>query len=135
MDWTKVKNVPKYNPMMFTLARHLEGLAKYKWAKRAGIAAKRLSDIEAGNVLATDEEVVALTKANSHVIETFFMQWHEFETDFSKGFGVSVPINYYKFKIFRDVNPPPHCITKRNKTLKIYAYYKTRPRIYRGGPK
>lgn len=93
--------------MMFTLARHLEGLTKGELAKRAGVTTKHLSDIEAGNVLATDEEVTAITKAQSHVIETFFMQWHETELDISKGWGENIPINYYKFKIFRDVNPPP----------------------------
>lgn len=106
MDWSKVKQVPKYNPMMFTLCRHLDGSAKWEFAKRAGLTTKRLSDIENGISEATDEEVKKITACQTHVIETFFEQWHEYETKFLPYGGIPVQINYYKFKIFRDANPP-----------------------------
>lgn len=92
--------------MMFTLVRHLDGLTKHEFAKRAGLSTKRISDIEAGDAEATYDEVVKITNSQIHVIETFFMQWHEKEIEWKKYGGIPKQIDYYKFKIFRDANPP-----------------------------
>lgn len=112
MDWSLVKKVPDYNPKMFKLVRQLDGLTKSQFAKRAGLTTKRYFDIEAGNVNPTNPEFQAILKSQDHVIETFFEQWPKTEIDFTGCIGVNIPINYYKYKIFRDINPPPLIIVK-----------------------
>jgi len=106
IDWSAV-NLPRYNPYQFELARHLDGRTKAQTAKAAGMSTKRYSDIEKGNSAPTPEEVTQITMAQSHVIETFFEQWHETEIDWSSGCcGRPVAIDYYKYKVFRDINKP-----------------------------
>jgi transcriptional regulator with XRE-family HTH domain len=105
IDWSKV-NLPRYNPCQFELARNLDGLTKAQFAKTAGLSTRRYTDIEKGDVVPTEVEVDAITGAQTHVLRGFFEQWHETETDFSKVIPVPVAIDYYKFKIFRDINPP-----------------------------
>ncbi len=106
MDWAKVKNVPTYNPVRIKLMRELEGLAKYEIARKAKIATKRYSDIESGNILPTDEEIDRLIASQTHVIKGFLTIFDLCETVFKEYGGVPRKINYYQFKIFRDINPP-----------------------------
>ena len=106
MDWDKVKAFPKYNPHMFEMARCLDGLARYEFAKRAGMPTKRYTAIEKGDVAPTEDEFRAIVAAQTHVIDTFYEQWPETELDMSGYFGKNVAIDYYKYKVFRDLNPP-----------------------------
>lgn len=105
VDWSKV-NFPKWNPRQFKLCRNLDGLAKWEFAKRAGLATKRYSDIEAGNILPTDEEFKKIFESQTHVIEGFFQQWPETEPDFSFHPARMKSIDYYQYKVFRDINRP-----------------------------
>lgn len=107
MDWSLVKRTPKYNPFMFEVARHIDGLAKWEFAKRAGLTTKKYSDIEGGNIEPTEEEFNKIVTSQTHFIKSFFEQWWETELDISGPFAKNVPIDYYKYKIFRDLNPPP----------------------------
>ncbi len=107
MDWKQVKNYPKYNPFMFEIVRHLEGMAKWEFAKRAGLSTKRYSDIENGDINPTDEEVQSILKSQTHVIGTFFQQWWETKLDISGVLARNIPIDYYRYKIFREINPQP----------------------------
>lgn len=104
VDWSKV-NLPKYNPWQIELARHLDGLTKVAFAKTADMSTKKYSDIEKGNVTPTEAEVDQILGAQTHVIRTFYEQWPETEIDFSGPFGKLLAIDYYKYKVFRDVNP------------------------------
>lgn len=104
VDWSKV-NLPKYNPHQFELARHLDGLAKWEFAKKAGMTTKRYTDIEKGNVLPTEEEVDNITGAQTHVLRGFFEQWHETTIDISGPLAKTIAIDYYKYKVFRYINP------------------------------
>ncbi len=112
MDWTNVRATPKYNPFTFQLCRHLCGLAKCEFAKKAGLTTKRYSDIETGNVLPTESEFNAILQSQSHATAGFFEKYPTFELDISKGWGENIPINYYKYKVFRDLNPSPLSICK-----------------------
>jgi transcriptional regulator with XRE-family HTH domain len=106
MDWSKVKAFPKYNPHLFELCRCLDGAPRYKFAKAAGLTTKRYSAIENGDVVPTDEEFQGILGAQTHVIASFFEQWPEYELDMSGPLARNVPIDYYKYKVFRDLNPP-----------------------------
>lgn len=106
MDWDKVKAFPKYNPHQFELCRNLDGLARYQFAKLAKLSTKRYTAIENGEVAPTEEEFQGILKAQTHVIDTFFEQWPETEMDCSGYYGKPVAIDYYKYKVFRDLNPP-----------------------------
>jgi len=92
---------------MFEVARHLDGLSKCEFAKRAGLSTKRYSDIEGGNINPTDEEVQCILKSQTHVIETFFEQWWETKLDMSGPLAKNIPIDYYQYKVFREINPAP----------------------------
>ena len=105
VDWSQV-NIPKYNPYMFQLCRNLDGLAKWEFAKRAKLTTKRYSDIEDGNVLPTEEEVESIVKAQTHVIKKFFEEWPDNTPDFTKVVATPKAIDYYQYKIFRDINRP-----------------------------
>lgn len=105
IDWANI-NLPKYNPRQFELCRHLDGLAKWEFAKRAAMTTKRYADIENGHVSPTEAEVDQILKAQTHVVRSFFEQWPETEPDFSKVVAVPKAIDYYKYKVFRDINPP-----------------------------
>lgn len=105
VDWPKV-NPPKYNPRQIELVRHLDGLTKGAFAKKAGMSMKRYSDIEKGNVAPTEVEVDQILGAQTHVIRAFYEQWPKTEIDCSGYFGKPVAIDYYKYKVFRDINPP-----------------------------
>jgi hypothetical protein len=105
VDWSTV-NLPKYNPRQFELCRHLDGLARWEFAKRAGLSTKRYTAIENGDVAPTDEEVEQIVKSQTHVMLGFLQKWPETEPDFSKVVAVPVAIDYYKYKVFRDINPP-----------------------------
>lgn len=105
IDWSSV-NLPRYNPFQFLLCRNLTGLAKWQYAKKAGMTTKRYADIEGGNATPTEEEVDKILSAQTTVIRSFFEQWYETEIDISNGFGICKPIDYYKYKVFRDINSP-----------------------------
>lgn len=105
VDWSTV-NLPRYNPRQFELCRNLDGLSRREFAKKAGMATKRYTDIENGNVAPAENEVDMILKAQSHVRKGFFQQWPETEMDFSKVVPVPIAIDYYKYKVFRDCNPP-----------------------------
>lgn len=99
-------NLPKWNPRMIEIARHLEGIARYEFAKRAKISTKRYTEIENGNVTPTDEEMQNIAKTSTHVLITFFEQWPLTEPDFRQVVPRPIPIDYYKYKVFRDINKP-----------------------------
>ena len=105
VDWSKV-DLPKYNPYQFELSRNLDGKTRSQLARKAKIPYKRYCDIEAGVVAPTDAEVVQIMKAQTHVIHSFFEQWPETTLDFSGVIAIPVAIDYYKYKVFRDINPP-----------------------------
>ena len=111
MDWKKVDKVPNYNPFQFQLAREVRGSARYEIAQESKISTKRISDIEKGNIEATEEEVKKLSEVLDFPIG-FFEQFHETTLDCSGFFGRSVQIDYYKYKIFRDINPPQMAIVQ-----------------------
>lgn len=112
MDWSKVKATPKYNPHMFELCRCLDGVPRYKFAKLAGMTTKRYSAIESGDVVPTEIEFQGILGAQTHVIASFFEQWPEYELDMSGPLAKNVPIDYYKYKVFRDMNPPRMAVIK-----------------------
>lgn len=105
IDWENI-NLPKYNPRQFRLCRHLDGLARWEFAKKAGLPTKRYTDIENGNVPPTEEEVDKILAAQTHVTRGFFEEWPETEPDFSKVVAVPMAIDYYQYKVFRDINKP-----------------------------
>lgn len=105
VDWSTV-NLPKYNPYQFELCRNLDGLSRVKFAKMAGISAKCYADIENGNANPTEEEVDKILAAQTHVLKGFFEKWPETETDFARAVPIPIAIDYYKYKVFRDINPP-----------------------------
>jgi len=105
VDWSKV-NLPKYNPNQFELARHLDGLTRSQYAKVAGLSVKRYTAIEKGDIVPTEEDVCLILAAQGHVLKGFYEQWPETEIDCSGFFGKPVAIDYYKYKVFRDINPP-----------------------------
>jgi transcriptional regulator with XRE-family HTH domain len=104
VDWSKT-NLPRYNPHQFELARNLDGLARYQFAKKAKLSTKRYTEIENGDVSPTEREVDNITAAQSHVLRAFFEQWPETEIDCSGFFGKVAAIDYYKYKVFRNINP------------------------------
>ena len=106
MDWSQVKRTPKYNPFMFEVARYSRGLVKTDVKYSTGISTKSITEIESGNRLATDKEMELLCKALNYPI-SFFQQWHETRLDMSGHLAKNVPIDYYKYKIFREINPTP----------------------------
>jgi len=112
MDWSQVKNYPKYNPFMFEVARHVRGFTKGDVKYSTGIATKSISDIENGNRLPTDKEVELLSKGLNFPL-TFFGQWWETQLDMSGPIAKNVPIDYYKYKVFREINPTPFTIYKK----------------------
>lgn len=103
VDWSKV-NLPKYNPHQFELARNLDGLARWQFAKKAGMTTKRYADIEKGDVAPTEVEVDNITNAQTHVIREFFEQWPETEIDCTGFYGKVAAIDYYKYRVFRIIN-------------------------------
>lgn len=105
VDWSKV-NLPKYNPRQFELCRNLDGLARWEFAKRANMPTKRYTAIEKGEIAPTEEEVDKILNAQGHVVKSFYEQWPETEPDFSKVVAIPKAIDYYKYKVFRDLNPP-----------------------------
>lgn len=105
IDFGKV-NLPKYNPWTIRLARNLEGVARYEFAKLCKLTTKRYTDIENGEVPPTEEEIDKIAKASTHVLRSFFEQWQYTEPDFSQVVARSIPIDYYKYKVFRDINKP-----------------------------
>ena len=107
MDWSKVNKTPKYNPHMIQMARHLECLSVKEMAAAAGLSGKKYSDIENGKIEPTEEEMIKITAAQTHVILSFYEQYPETDLDISGPLAKNVPINYYKYKVFRDMNPPP----------------------------
>jgi hypothetical protein len=104
VDWSKV-NLPRYNPHQFELARNLDGLARYQFAKKAKLPTKRYTEIEKGEAAPTEKEVDSITSAQTHVIREFFEQWPETEIDCAGFFGKTVAIDYYKYKVFSVINP------------------------------
>jgi DNA-binding XRE family transcriptional regulator len=105
VDWSKV-NLPKYNPHQFELARNLDGLTRSQYAKVAGLSIKRYTSIEKGDIAPTEEDVCLILTAQGHVLKGFYEQWPETEIDCSGYFGKPVAIDYYKYKVFRDMNKP-----------------------------
>jgi DNA-binding XRE family transcriptional regulator len=105
IDWHNI-NLPLYNPRQFKLCRNLDGLTKWEFAKRAGLSTKKYSDIEAGNINPTTIEFEAIVKSQDHCLPGFFQQWPESEPDFSLPVAMPIAIDYYKYKVFRDINKP-----------------------------
>lgn len=105
MDWSYVKNTPKYNPFMFEVARHVRGFIKSDVRYCTGISVKNISDIENGVRLPTETEVKLLCKGLNFPI-SFFEQWWKTKLDISGPLAKNIPIDYYKYKVFRDINPP-----------------------------
>lgn len=105
IDFDKV-NLPKYNPWTIKLARNLEGVARYEFAKRSKLTTKRYTDIENGDAVPTEAEIDKIAKASTHVLRSFFEQWQYTEPDFSQAVARPIPIDYYKYKVFRDINRP-----------------------------
>jgi hypothetical protein len=110
IDWSKVV-LPKYNPHQIELCRNLDGLARWEFAKLAGLTTKRYTAIEKGDIAPTDDEMQAILKAQTHVLIGFYEQWPETEIDCSGFFGKPIAIDYYKYKVFRDINPPRMAVT------------------------
>jgi len=104
VDWGKA-NLPKYNPYQFRLCRELNGDTRAQFAKKAILSTARYVDIEKGNVTPTEEEVDNIFTAQHHVLRPFFEKWPETRPDFSKVVAVPIAIDYYEYKIFRDINP------------------------------
>ena len=107
MEWSKVEKLPKYNPWCFGLMRHLEGLSRSEFARKAKMSTAALKAIEFGEIEPTEEQVDALVSAQSHLLKSFLGDWPETELDISGPLAKNVPINYYKYKVFRDLNKPP----------------------------
>ena len=96
---------------MFEVARNVRGWTKADLSKKCNLTTKRISQIENGNVEPTQDEVDAI--AGQYACDfplSFFQQWWETRLDFSGCVARNVPINYYKYKVFRDLNPPPLAI-------------------------
>lgn len=108
MDWSKVKKVPEYNPYTFLLARHVRGWTKSDLSKKCKLPVATISKIENGEREPTLEEVIAIASEHAaHFPITFFRKWYETEIKFDGCLAKNIPINYYKYKVFRDLNPPP----------------------------
>jgi transcriptional regulator with XRE-family HTH domain len=108
MDWTKVEKTPEWNPAAFELARHVRGWTMRQLSKASGIPVKRISQIEKGIDSPSLAEVIKLSE--SEVLNFplgFFSHWHETEIKINAvGLAVSVPIDYFKYPVFRKLNPP-----------------------------
>ena len=104
VDWATI-NLPKYNPYQFELCRNLDGLPRYAFAKRAGLTTRRYKEIETGESLPTDEAVTKILKSQTHVTGSFFEKWPETKLDFNQVVAVPVAIDYYQYKVFRNINP------------------------------
>lgn len=104
VDWSKA-NLPRYNPHQFELARNLDGLARWEFAKKAKLTTKRYSEIEKGEAAPTEKEVDGITAAQTHVIREFFEQWPETEIDISGVLAKTIAIDYYKYRVFCIINP------------------------------
>jgi len=106
MNWENVRAVPKWNPYKFELCRHLNGMGKGEFARKVGLPLRRYSAIENGEIEPTDDEVRRICDAQTHVLINFFEDWPLTTLDISGPFARTVPINYYRYKVFRDLNPP-----------------------------
>lgn len=109
MNWKNVRAVPRWNPYKFEVCRHLNGMGKGEFAGKVGkvgMSARRYSAIENGEIVPTDEEVRGICEAQTHVLIGFFEQWPLTTLDFSGPFVRTVPIDYYRYKVFRELNPP-----------------------------
>lgn len=100
-------NLPAYNPFQFELARHVRGLHRCELAKNCGMKTVDIKAIENGDRLPTADELKILMDDNAlYFPEAFFTQWHEYILDMSGYLAKNVPIDYYKYKVFRDLNRP-----------------------------
>lgn len=107
MDWSKVKKTPRYNPFMFEVARHVRGWTKTDLSKRCKLAVKTISQIENGEIEPTQVQVdVLASEHGTNFPLSFFEQYLETKLDMSGPIARNIPINYYKYKVFRDINPP-----------------------------
>jgi transcriptional regulator with XRE-family HTH domain len=111
MDWSMVEATPKYNPFMFELARNVRGWTMHACAKKCGLPTSALYQIERGDRVPTDEEFAALQETLEFP-PNFFHQWYETKIELHGCMGKNVPIDYYQYKVFRDVNPPRMAIVK-----------------------
>lgn len=92
---------------MFEVARHIRGWTKIDLSRRCKLSVKIISEIENGDREPTLEEVEAIAAKHAcHFPLTFFKQWWETKLDLSGHFAKNVPIDYYKYKVFRNANPP-----------------------------
>ncbi len=111
MNWANVVKVPVYNPYTFELARHSRGFTQRQVSMKSGVDLEVVKKIEAGELAPSDDDVKKLAGLLDFPT-TFFNQWPETTLDINGCIGKNIPIEYYKYKIFRDVNPPLLSIVK-----------------------
>jgi len=99
-------NLPKYNPRKFKIGRELEGLSVTEFAKAAHLSYKTYSASEKGDISPTEIQVDKIAKAQTHVLRGFFEQWERTESDFTQVVARPKAIDYYQYKVFRDINKP-----------------------------
>lgn len=103
-EWVGINKLPVYNPFMFEIARHVMGLSKTDVTNKTGILVKNITSIEMGERNPTDKELNSLVLFYGFPI-FFFEQWYDTRLDISGVLAKNVPIDYLKYKIFKELNP------------------------------
>lgn len=105
VDWSNVV-LPVYNPHQILLARQLSGFSGVEIAKRAHMRYERYRDMERGEKVPTAEEMIRIRNAQDTVTLSFYRQWPETELETTTVGMIPKEIDYYKYKVFRDINKP-----------------------------
>lgn len=103
-NWVGIDKLPAFNPFMFEIARHSRGQTISYVSAANKITAKKISSIENGNHIPNQKDVERLAYWYDYPI-TFFQQWWDTSLDISGHCGKNIPIDYMKYKVFRDLNP------------------------------
>ena len=103
-EWVGIEKLPAFNPFMFEIARHTRGQVISYVSAANNISVKRIKAIENGDVEPIKSEVERLSYWYDFPIP-FFEQWWDTQLDISGPWGKNVPIDYMKYKVFRDLNP------------------------------
>lgn len=103
-DWGKIR-MPKYNPFQFEIARHTRRLTKSELARKCKLPTVVISNIENGEKLPSEEEMKIIIEVLNYPI-SFFEQFNETKVEFNGCIGRNIAIDYYQYKVFRDINAP-----------------------------
>lgn len=103
-NWKGIDKLPEYNPFMFEVARHVRGKDISYVSEAIRIPVSQIKKIENGHIAPTKTQVEILSNWYNFPI-SFFQQWWDTKIDFTGPVGRNIPIDYMKYKVFRDLNP------------------------------